>query len=1359
MKTKNANFWFLIILMLLASSVLSQNVSISEDESYTPDPAAMLDVYSLNKGFLIPRIALVTTTNPISVTKPIGLMVWNTSTTGTYSTPGFYFWDGADWKMVGANSLAFQNGITQSGNSILLGGALTETTTITQGAYGMIYNLNATGDFDIQDNGTSAFFVGDNGNVGVGTSSPAHKLHVYGDNSNVAGTDGMFIDIQNSNNSTGVLSGIRFQNGTTANTFKGGIFYSDVSGFGRGDMLFVNNTVGSATNATTADAKMVIKYTGNVGIGTTSPNTSAMVDITATDKGVLVPRMTTVQRNSIASPANGLLVFDTDHSNFFYYNTSKTKWINLAAITSSSITTDALFAVVNNNGDTVFAVYPEGVQINVGDGVAKGTKGGFAVAGIGTAKGAGNEYMRVTNDSVRIYVEEGAKGTKGGFAVAGIGTAKGVGNEYLRISNDSVRIYVEDGAKGTKGGFAVAGIGTAKGLSNEYMRITNDSVRIYVEDGAKGTKGGFAVAGIGTAKGVSQDIMKITKDSTRIFVADPNAGFSIGNTSSGTEERLMKLTKENYFIGHESGIKIILGLGDNGRYNSFLGYQAGKSATTGFRNVLLGYQSGLNLNQGYDNIFIGYKSGLNVTNAFNNVFIGTNVGANSTGSSNIFIGDSVGFTNTSGYDNVFMGFATGKANTDGHHNVFLGSNSAKSNTSGYDNVMIGANAGFNNMDGASNVMVGDRVGYSNTTGSYNVILGNLAGYKNTEGADNILMGYKAGYENIDGTGNVYIGKESGHTDTNGSDNVYIGKQAGYTNALGIRNVFIGSEAGKLCDASENTYIGFQAGVNANGHFNTLVGTNAGYNRLSGNSSVIMGTEAGYYQQGSDNTILGAYAGRGSSAKTGSKNVFIGYSAGYWETGGNKLYIESCDNNTSDSYNPLIYGDFQLNQVVINNALAINNNKTAPTAALDVSGDAKISGTLSAGSLTGTLTGNVNTGYAGYTGYSATGPRFQYFSTTAKLYGEGLLVDDGTYIGTAYNGPRIVFDDTNDEISVEDADFGIGTSSPSYKLHVVDQAATVTSGATSAYFSSTGGATSGTAYGIRAYSFASGSSNSYAVYADGDGGSTTGNEYAFYGIGNSYFSGDVGIGAVASTSSKLNITANSTTSYPHLKLIETSVSDGARIEFGNSEEPTNTWTLYGRGDDTDASSSFNIYYSALGNIITANGNGNVGIYRSAAANRLEVNGDASKSVAGSWLANSDKRIKTDISDINNSFETILKLRPVKFKYTEEWKKRNPSIQDKYYYNFIAQEYQNVFPESVKGSGEYLDNDTEEILQIDSYNAQIVTIKAVQELILKSEEQQKQIDALKTENAELKAKQTNYEQLKADVDKIKASLQVK
>ncbi|TYB71840.1 hypothetical protein ES677_13115 [Bizionia gelidisalsuginis] len=69
---------------------------------------------------------------------------------------------------------------------------------------------------------------------------------------------------------------------------------------------------------------------GQVGIGTITPDPSAALDITSNSQGFLAPRVTTVERTGITSPAESLLVFDTDEDTFFYYNTTTTSWIALA---------------------------------------------------------------------------------------------------------------------------------------------------------------------------------------------------------------------------------------------------------------------------------------------------------------------------------------------------------------------------------------------------------------------------------------------------------------------------------------------------------------------------------------------------------------------------------------------------------------------------------------------------------------------------------------------------------------------------------------------------------------------------------------------------------------------------------------------------------------------------------------------------------------------------------------------------------------------------------------------------------------------------------------------------------------------
>ncbi len=59
--------------------------------------------------------------------------------------------------------------------------------------------------------------------------------------------------------------------------------------------------------------------TGGAGIGTTTPNASSLLEIKSTSKGLLISRMTQAQRNAIVSPATGLLIYQTNGTQGFYY--------------------------------------------------------------------------------------------------------------------------------------------------------------------------------------------------------------------------------------------------------------------------------------------------------------------------------------------------------------------------------------------------------------------------------------------------------------------------------------------------------------------------------------------------------------------------------------------------------------------------------------------------------------------------------------------------------------------------------------------------------------------------------------------------------------------------------------------------------------------------------------------------------------------------------------------------------------------------------------------------------------------------------------------------------------------------------
>ena len=84
-----------------------------------------------------------------------------------------------------------------------------------------------------------------------------------------------------------------------------------------------------------------------VGVGTTTPDASAALDITSTTKGLLIPRMIETQRDAISSPATGLMIYQTDGTvGFYYYNGSS--WGEVAATSATYSIGDIV------NGGVVF---------------------------------------------------------------------------------------------------------------------------------------------------------------------------------------------------------------------------------------------------------------------------------------------------------------------------------------------------------------------------------------------------------------------------------------------------------------------------------------------------------------------------------------------------------------------------------------------------------------------------------------------------------------------------------------------------------------------------------------------------------------------------------------------------------------------------------------------------------------------------------------------------------------------------------------------------------------------------------------------------------------------------------------------
>lgn len=99
---------------------------------------------------------------------------------------------------------------------------------------------------------------------------------------------------------------------------------------------------------------------GRIGIGTSTPNTSSILDITSTSAGILMPRMTSVQMNATATPAAGLQVYNTNENCTFLYNGSN--WRSLCAKTFQQNAGGPIQVTIGNSVDLSQTISLAGTQ-------------------------------------------------------------------------------------------------------------------------------------------------------------------------------------------------------------------------------------------------------------------------------------------------------------------------------------------------------------------------------------------------------------------------------------------------------------------------------------------------------------------------------------------------------------------------------------------------------------------------------------------------------------------------------------------------------------------------------------------------------------------------------------------------------------------------------------------------------------------------------------------------------------------------------------------------------------------------------------------------------------------------------------
>lgn len=200
----------------------------------------------------------------------------------------------------------------------------------------------------------------------------------------------------------------------------------------------------------------------------------------------------------------------------------------------------------------------------------------------------------------------------------------------------------------------------------------------------------------------------------------------------------------------------------------------------------------------------------------------------------------------------------------------------------------------------------------------NLAIGNKLFNNSLVGRGNLAIGVGA-LKNLSSTGftNIAIGNDAGNSMKAGGYNTFVGDNAGQGNSNGFFNSYYGFRAGQYRRS------GMQS--NMNSVFGSIAGSLDTMGIFFGNS--IFGYQAGRYVRNSRNIVIGYNAG--GTTTFGSNNIIIGPNVS--PTGAsaqvlqnNKLMIDVDSTNT-----PLIYGEFDQNQVVINGDLTVTGKMKGP----------------------------------------------------------------------------------------------------------------------------------------------------------------------------------------------------------------------------------------------------------------------------------------------------------------------------------------------------------------------------------------------------------------------------------------------
>src|SRR5688572_14240082 len=729
-------------------------------------------------------------------------------------------------------------------------------------------NKNTSGDGNTA-NGISVLANNETGafNTGSGYSSLAN---------NISGNSNTAIGSQTSiNTTTGsfntALGRSTLMTNTTGNKNTTIGFSADVNG----NNLQNATAIGANSRVDCSDCLVLGSVSGinsatsnvKVGIGTTNPNASAALEISGTNKGLLITRMTQSQRDAIASPATGLMIYQTDNiAGFYYHNGSLWSPVspstsNLWNLTGNAGTNSGNFIGTTDNQPLLFKINNQSAgriatrNVSLGLNSLQASTGldNVAIGGLALFNNStGNGNSAIGSDALRTNTT-GFSNSAVGFqsmyfnqtgsfntAMGSVALSANTSSFNTAYGSNSLEANTSGTFNTANGVFSLTNNTTGTyntvigATANTFTGVQNNSTAI----GARSRVDCDNCLVLGSVAGINGATSNVK---VGIGTTNPNisAALDISSSNNGLLIPRMTQTERNAILSPATGLAIYQTDNTPGFY-----YYNGAAwnAVTPNTSTLWSLNGNSGINPSVN--FIGTTDNQPLVFKVNNVLAGkigvsdnTSFGlsslANSTGSRNTSQGFFSSNANTTGSDNVSAGYTALRDNTTGNFNSAIGSTSLQSNTTGFQNTAVGAFSLKTNTTGSQNTATGFNSLNKNTTGDGNTATGISVLANNETGAFNTGAGYSSLANNLSGNSNTAVGSQTSINTTTGSFNTALGRSTLMTNTTG----------------NKNTTIGFSADVNGNNLQNaTAIGANS---RVDCDNCLVLGSVNGVNSATSD----------------------------------------------------------------------------------------------------------------------------------------------------------------------------------------------------------------------------------------------------------------------------------------------------------------------------------------------------------------------------------------------------------------------------------------------------------------------------------------------------------------------------